>query len=309
MKRNKSNAEKRFSNDVELLLKGQEPGHFEQDADYARTLQFAQRLMTLREEPHPEFQQSLRGRLLNKRELLEESSQSDRNPSLFERLFGSPSLRLAVVSSFVILVAVGLVWRAGLFSPAMTQPSDEAMTATMEEDGAMALDADEGEKAASLMEGAAPEAPSPPPSDAEQGTTGEAARGNVMPVAVRIYVEPSNAHGSAISMSVVFRNAGPDTLILEPFPPVVTIRQAGTSNVVRTFVAGSSQLGLSPMEETQYSIEWDQKDFSGTQVPSGRYELSIDTFEVRLGTDKTTQGYGSEVVAFEIAQPEPETQE
>ncbi|MCK5212776.1 MAG: hypothetical protein KAQ74_02540 [Dehalococcoidia bacterium] len=294
MKRNKSEAEKRFSEDIERLLNGQEPDLLMKDADYARTLQFAQQLMSLREEPRPDFQRNLREGLLNRNELLVESGQSEYHPSLFQRLFGSPSLRMAVVSSFVILVAVGLVWRAGLLSPMMMQPSDEATMAVPDEEGAVAP---------SAMEEAPPQAPRvTQEGEAEEDyATGKADTGWAMPMSIRVYTEPSYAYGAVIDMSVVFENSGQETLSLDPFPPRITIRQEGTSNVVRTFVAGSSQIDLSPMESTQYSLKWDQRDSTGTQVAAGRYEVDIDPLELHNGLNAVPMpDIDSGVAIFEI---------
>jgi len=144
----------------------------------------------------------------------------------------------------------------------------------------------------------------------KESTTGASDTANAAPMEIHVYVEPSHAYGTAVDMSVVFRNVGPEPLSLEPFPPSMNIRQEGTSRVVRTFAAGASQLELSPMEETQYSLEWDQKDSSGMQVPAGRYELEIDTFEVRSWTDEvSTPEAGRGVATFEIAETEEKEQD
>lgn len=299
--------EKRFSDDIERLLREEEPGPATGDSDYAGMLQFAHRILALRQEPRPEFTRRLRDDLLSRALEPDESREHGGVRSFLDNLlFGRPALRLALVSSFVVLAAVGLMWRAGMISPMMEQAGEAAPAMLEEEGGAAPAMLDEGDAAAPAEKGelepdtmrvteeaeeAAAEASAPAPESAA----------TAMPVDIRAYTAPAHEYGAAVEISIMFENPGPGILSLEPFPPRVLIREAGTDTVVRSFAAGTSQLEQSPMESTQYSLVWDQKDDSGTQVAAGRYEVDVDTLEVHLSTnDVPLPASARGIVAFDI---------
>ena len=77
--------EKAFEQDVERLLRGEEPSGAYPDEAYEDTLQFARRLVSLREEPDSEFTSRLRARLLV------EMAEQDRDTSQCE---GNWSVRM-----------------------------------------------------------------------------------------------------------------------------------------------------------------------------------------------------------------------
>ena len=270
-------------------------------------LRFAQRIFTLRQEPRPEFTRRLKDDLLSRAAEPDEAREHGGVRSFLDNLlFGRPALRLALVSSFVVLAAVGLMWRAGMISPMMEQAGEAAPAMLQEEGEAAPAMLDEGDAAAPPAKGeeeldamrvteeaeeAAEEAYAPVPESAA----------TEMPVNIRAYTAPAHKYGVVVEISIMFENAGPEAVSLEPFPPRVLIRVAGTDTVVRSFAAGTSQLEQSPMESTQYSLVWDQKDDSGTQVAAGRYEVDIDTLEVCPSTNDVplpTSAMG--VVAFHV---------
>ncbi len=303
----RDSSEKRFSDDIERLLRGEAPGPTAGDSDYAGMLQFARRIFALRQEPRPEFTRRLRDDLLSRAVEPDEAREHGGVRSFLDNLlFGRPALRLALVSSFIVLAAVGLMWRAGMISPMMEQ-AGEAAPAMLEEEGEAATAMlDEEGAAAPPAKGEEEEDTMRVTEEAEETAEEECAPvpgfgATEMPVDIRAYTAPSHKYGAAVEISIVFENAGPGTLSLQPFPPRVLIREAGTDTVVRSFAAGTSQLEQSPMESTQYSLVWDQKDDSGTQVSAGRYEIDIDTLEVYPSTnDVPLPASARGVVAFDV---------
>ena len=261
--------ESRFTEDIERLLRGEQPVSMADD-DYKSTLDFAGQLMSLREEPETGFVDRLRQDLMVR--FVEQDAAASRSarPSLLERMFGSHALRLAVVSTFVVLAAVGLVWRAGYLSPMMEQ-AGEAPPAALDEGGGMP---------SAEMEETAPEAARVGEEDAEEEAA-TVALPSALPVSVAGYVVAANTWGQDIEISVLFKNDGPEGVMLSPFPPAVFVREAGTDRVVYGFDAGTSQLALSSMESTTYDIVWDQKDWSGAPVEPGRYEVDVDRTTAR----------------------------
>lgn len=281
--------ESRFTEDIERLLRGEQPVSVA-DGDYKATLDFAGQLMSLREEPEPGFADRLRQDLMVR--FVEQDAAASRSaqPSLLERLLGSHALRLAVASTFIVLAAVGLVWRAGYLSPMMEQAGDAPPPAL---DGG-------GAEPSAEMEEAAPEMARVGEEDAEEESAAMAPAA-ALPVSVAGYAAVTHTWGQDIEISILFKNDGPEGATLSPFPPAVFVREAGTDRVVYGFDSGTSQLALSSMESTTYDIVWDQKDWSGAPVEPGRYEVDVDLTEAQFEKGAAVFSMSARgIVAFEI---------
>ena len=285
----RDNEERQFSEDIERLLRGEEPMERLSDADYAETVLFARRLVELRQEPDEEFAGRLRRNLLT--EMAARDAQAGEAGSWFTRLFARPGLRLAMVSTFVVLAAVGLVWRAGLLPPAVPQAGDATPPSMLTTPSAPAVTATNAPEMARGQDGAADKsAVGPAPSAPTVG-----------PVTVTVYVAPTNASGEDVSIALVFRNAGPDGYTLAPFPPGIVIREIATGRVVRTFSAGDYTGVISAMESLQYTVVWNQEDDSGRQVQPGRYQIDAEIVEARLEKGDLTVPAGAyDSTAFDI---------
>ena len=260
------NIEQQFSEDIERLARGSQPSS--QDADYASMLEFARHLMALRDEPRPAFASRLREDLMLK--MAEQDIATEARPSWFMRLFGSHSVRLAVVSGFVVLAAVGLVWRAGFFS-SMSSPPPADGEAAVTQDGVPEepqAEAAEEEKATGPdMIRSTDEA------EEDEGSLGVTP--SETPLTIRAEAVPAAVPGEDVTVYVFFDNTGTEGMTLAPFPPPITIRTMDTDAVVRTFEPGASSLALSSMESTRYDITWDQTDDAGRQVDTGAYAVDI----------------------------------
>ncbi len=257
--------DRQFTEDLECLLRGEEAKSSGANSEYTDTLAFARKLIALREEPRAEFASRLRQRLMVEMAEQDQARQPADSRSWIARLFGQPGLRLAMVSTFVVLAATGLLWRAGLFSMLPEQPAASTP-------GALS---DSG-----LTAPSAPEASLPDTLMATQGEPAAvAATREATPYTVSGYVVPTNAYGETVTVSLLFQNRGAEGVTLSPFPPEVSIRNASTGQTVHRFVAGESQLALSSMESAHYDISWDQKDTDGNQVVPGTYEVELQAIE------------------------------
>lgn len=258
--------ERQFAEDIDRLLRGEEPLSIETDADYAEALQFAQRLMSLREEPDEEFAGQLRHRLVV--ELAERDAKQEASGSWFVRVFSRPSLRLAVVSTFIVLAAVGLVWRSGMLSP-MTPHTEEPGPGIMTTPDPSAPE----DRAATddpflTMEDPAPEA-APAAALTVQGLVSE----------TNLYAEP-------VSITIEFSNEGPEPVSLAFFPPAVQIRDAATGEIVYSFAAGDRGDSIQPLGIRSYTVRWPQEDQTGAQVDSGSYIVEVAVAETNADADK-----------------------
>lgn len=275
--------ERQFAEDIDRLLRGEEPLSIEDNADYAEALQFAQRLMSLREEPDEEFAGQLRHRLVT--EMAEQDAKQESSDSWFVRVFSRPSLRLAMVSTFIVLAAVGLVWRTGMLSP-MTPQTEEPGP------GIMATpdpSAPEDRAAATDDSFLTTEEPAP-----------EAAPGAAL--TVQGLVSEMNSYGYPVRITIEVSNEGPEAVSLAFFPPAVHIRDAATGEIVYSFAAGDRSDAIQPMEIRSYRIDWPQEDQAGDQVTSGRYLVDVAVAETTAEADK----WATEVVtvaSFSIEHP------
>jgi hypothetical protein len=279
--------EKLFSEDVERLLCGEETLSSHADAEYAETLRFACKLLALREEPRPEFTATLRDRLMTGMAEQDMAAQQEDTRSWFARFLGQPGLRLAMVSTFVVLAAVGLIWKAGLFSMLPAQEAASAPTPL----------SDSGLTPPSTAGMSAPNALL-----ATQGEEDAAAVArSAAPFSVSGRVAPTNAYGDTIAITLTFQNSGPEGMMLSPFPPEVSIRDAANGQTVYTFAAGTSQLALSSMESVTYDVSWDQKDAGGAQVLPGAYEVDVQAIESRLEKgDEAESPVTQAITSFEV---------
>lgn len=286
--------ERLFSEDVERLLRGEETLPSRADREYDETIRFARRLLALREEPRSEFTSTLRQRLLTGMAEQDLAASQRDTRSWFGRFFGQPGLRLALVSTFVVIAAVGLVWRAGLLSMLPGQPAAGTPAGVVSDNG--------------LVPPAAPAAGEPAALMAPQGEEDASQEARAMtPLAVQGYVAPTNTYGDRIVVSLLFSNSGTEGMMLSPFPPEVSIRDVANEQTVYTFAPGTSQLALSSMESTTYDISWDQRDNDGAQVLPGTYAVDVWAMQSRLekgiaGESPAAPG----VVTFEVL-PEEDT--
>ena len=286
----RDNTGRQFSEDVERLAKG----HLLEatDDDYAATLEFARRLIDLKDEPSPAFTSSLREELMLKLAQQDVQSAAEEQPSLLMRIFGGRTVRLAVVSTFIVMAALGLVWRAGLLSPMIPAGSDEAPS--LMQDGA-AQDSEE----AAPEEGEA-EAPEMIRATDEKGEDAGAApvAPSATPLVIRAEAAPAVDHGDPVTVSLFFENSGSGGMTLTPFPPAVMLRHVETDTIMYVFAPGTSSLALSSMESTQYDITWEQIDQAGAQVPGGLYAVDIGHTEAT--TEHADDGAAS-IEAPEVA--------
>ncbi len=261
------NTGRQFSEDVERLVRGQLPEST--DEDYTATLEFARRLVDLKDDPSPAFTSSLREELMLKLAQQDVQSAAQEQPSLLVRLFGGRTVRLAVVSTFIVVAALGLVWRAGLLSPMMPAGSDEAPS--LMQDGAAQ---DSEEAAPEEGDGEAPEmirATDKMDEDAGAASTPPSAT----PVVIRAEAATAVVHGESVAISLFFENSGPEEMTLTPFPPAVILRDMNTDASVYVFPSGTSSLALSSMESMQYDVIWEQTDQASTQAPAGVYAVDV----------------------------------
>jgi len=283
----RDNAGRQFSDDVERLLQGEEPLADVSDDDYIETVRFAQKLMALRQEPDPVFAATLKQRLAVT--MATQDAAAPESRSWFGRAFSRPGLRLAMVSTFVVLAAVGVLWRAGLLSPAMPGAGEAPPDMLM------------APPAPGTTDAAAPEMARAAGDAGKQDANAAVPAAAPATIVVAGYATPSAALGDSVSITITLRNEGPDGYTLAPFPPALAIRQSATGQVVYTFAPGTAAHALSGMEFTQFDVTWDQRDSTGAQVEPGHYEVDVEMMQARTEKgDIAVPATGYNVAEFDI---------
>lgn len=86
-------------------------------------------------------------------------------------------------------------------------------------------------------------------------------------------------YGETAGINLSFTNEASEPRTISPFPPVIKIIELPDFKppgiVVRAFAVGNGELLLQPGESASHSVDWDQKDDSGEQVPPGWYSIEV----------------------------------
>ncbi len=103
-----------------------------------------------------------------------------------------------------------------------------------------------------------------------------------------------SSYGESVSIDLSFTNEATEPRIITPFPPEIKIIELPNLHppeiVVRTFPLENNELEIQPGESASHSVNWDQKNDSGEQVPPGWYSV-----EVTLASRRVSEASGGHV--------------
>lgn len=112
-------------------------------------------------------------------------------------------------------------------------------------------------------------------------------------------------YGEDVQVDLSFPNQAPETRIMSPFPPDISIIKLPNITppdiVVRIYPASGANVEIPPGGTMSYTLDWDQKDDSGQQVAPGWYGVEV-TVASRKATD-ATGGYVKGVAARILVLP------
>jgi hypothetical protein len=291
------NEEQEFLKDVDQFLNGEEVTPDESASEDTRSaIEFARKLTEFRAEPSPEFQERLKSKLLRKlteREVAaREKTRAIWLHDFVDKLIPqSPVWRTAVVTVAIVMVATGVMWRTGLFTPTAAPGEGEANGRTLEESAP-----DDAQKWDGLAAAGEQEEEAPPPIitapgvEAEEGmdTFGGGLR-------LEIEVSPSETaasligtrfqapYGSEVTLTLAFTNTSSEPVTVDISQ--VSITGGSEVGTVYIFPAVDGPIELTPFEPFQVLFVWGQQDSSGAQVAPGVYTFNAGTITVTRGTD------------------------
>lgn len=256
--------EKQFSEKIDRLLAGEEVETGEDmNEDYRTAINFARKLVESRIDPSPEFKDQLKQRLLLELTRQEVAAPQKEKVNWFREGLArlvpqGPVWRTAAAMLVVMLVAVGVLWRTGVFapSPMLTGPEGETVP----------------EMAADVP---------------RIGGGIESAAQILLEVAI---VSPEivvSLPGGKTEIELVFRNISPESITIDPFPPAIQVVRSSTGELIRSFPEGDVRLELVPSEGLSYTLVWDQADNSGEPVAPGWYSVTAGDVTLFPTTEPT----------------------
>lgn len=263
------NIEKEFSENVDLMLAGEEVKVGVAINDDCRTaLDFVQKIVRLRAVPSPSFNAELKEKLL--RQLSEQETGipvvAKKNwfwEGLRHLVPRSMVLRAVTTTALVIILAVvGVFWYMGGF----TQPPAPAPAPVPAPTPAPTL---------------AP-APRPPQLSLELGAV--PAQATYLP-------------GETVEIEFSFTNVISEPITVSPFPPEIQIMLPRPHEVVRSFAAGTQELELEPSKTATYNLTWDQRDNSGQQVAPGWYYVDVKDITISKAIEPTISHMSAGTIA------------
>jgi len=105
-----------------------------------------------------------------------------------------------------------------------------------------------------------------------------AVKSSPMPLLINISTaKPFYMPGEVVKINIEFENVDSKPVIITPFPPEIRIVHYREHKIIKTFFPGEKKLKLNPGENSDYLLEWNQKD---GQVNPGYYHLEVRNFTV-----------------------------
>ena len=291
------NEEQEFLRNVECFLNGEEtvPGE-DAGEDIRSTIEFARKLTELRADPSPEFQESLKSKLLRKLTEQEMAARERAGSGWFGGFWNrlipqSPVWRTAAVTVTVVVVAAGVMWQTGLFTigdAEVTGETDRGLEVMSSDDSQKDWNQD-GMVAAGEEEEEEEEITLTIPPGIENG---DSILGEELAIDIEIsstdeitiIIEPLvTQYGTEITLTLTFRNTGSETVTIDPIQPEIVVK-SHDDELVYILPAVDGPAELSPSESFQMLYVWEQQDNSGAQVPAGTYKFNIGSIIITFGT-------------------------
>jgi len=270
------NIQKKYTEYLDRLLTGEEviPGE-DVDEDLRAILDFAQKMMSLGNEPSPAFRAKLRQRLLRK--LAEEEAKvcdSGETLGFRQRLtqFFPSSPLWRIVSSAavaVIIIFVATIWYFSGFGPSPAPIPVPTPTPSP--------------------------APAPTPTPTPMPTPPPAPVPKPLPTlqVSAIPTQDSYLPGEEVDIEFSFTNTDSEPITVTPFPPEIHIMLPRPYETVRSFASGEQELILKPGERMTYNLTWDQRDENEKQVTPGWYYVDVKDITATRDTWTTQWSFGT----------------
>jgi hypothetical protein len=249
--------EKEFSKNIDRMLSGEEMKSKHMSDDYLSALDFARKLVTLRDNPSPVYSAQLKERLLL--ELREKERQTSREPErnrfadIISRLFSGRVWQMAA-ATVLIAVIFGGIWGAlSLLTPGIVNepsPADKHETASP-----------------------APSEPSPSPSPSVPSLPSAPSTAAIFIEVSAESLKSSYFPDEEITFLVSVENKSGEPIQLEQFPPDIQIEYSPSNKVVQVIHSNGTEQIVPPGQTVSITISWNQTDDQGNPVEYGYYRI------------------------------------
>jgi hypothetical protein len=248
--------EKLFNEVVDHILAGESVQTDIPDNDLRSAIEFAKKIKELRASPTEPFKTNLKARLLQ--ELREKETRTE-NKGLFRRAFSRRIVWQLATTVAVIIIAIGITWRAGYF-----QPDDITNLATMPpkaNDGGVI----ESVPGPTLMA-------TPGGTGTDTTVTGTFGVSRIQAVIQANAITDKSAYlpGEAVNIKIYLTNDSPDSVEIQPFPQVMITDTNGEAVYISG--AGIGVVVIQPGETYSYEVPWDMNN--NTAIP-GMYYITV----------------------------------
>jgi hypothetical protein len=271
--------EKLFNEVVDRLLAGEAVKTDTADNDLRSAIDFAQKMKMLRATPSESFKANLKARLLQ--QLHDRETQAERT-NWFRSTFSRRVVWQLASTVAVILIALGISWRAGVFQPAEKTNVASLPPKSADTSGSEAI------PGPTLMITSTMTGTTTP-------TVATAGRGIIIQ-ANATTDKPTYLPGEAINIDVYLINDSSAPLEIQPYPPVLDITDANGQTVF-TFGAGNGVQTLLSGETASFKIVWNQINAHNKAIPAGIYHL---TFGNPAYDNQSAQLEFNKPISFEI---------
>ncbi|HXY74657.1 MAG TPA: hypothetical protein VEH58_04970 [Dehalococcoidales bacterium] len=230
---------------LDAVIAGKEP-QGEMDAEMRTTLDFARKMISLKDAPSKQYQDQLRIRLIHE---LAEQQKKEQGPWLFQ-LLRQPAWAASISAFLLVLITVVIMAAAtDLFKTGKPPYSGGITTSTT--------------TATTTVAASTTTATQLPPS------------GGLMAAAASTD-KPAYLSGQNVEIKISLKNDTADTLTINDFPPIVSVLNSETGLAVYTFERTVTGVTLPPFATTSYSLNWNQTTSAGTPAAPGNYYVELE---------------------------------
>ena len=288
--REEKEREKAFLESLDRMLGGQVGKPDEAlDDDLKSAMRTAEHLQKLGLTPSEEFKGELKAKLLQ--QIYEKERKAGEKQAWFVRWLPRQAAWQAVSAVALILVVVGIMWGAGVFSPAQ-----KAGTAGGRQESA---------PVAGVPTTTTTTATATTTSDTRANAPGYS--GPAMLAANATTDRTAYSGGQDILVRVGLTNTSSQPITVDKFPPNLSVMKADTKQPVYTFVAGATPQTIAAGDTVYCSFDWRQQSSEGGYAGPGSYYVELEdvtaggqtlkltlsnpaVFTIDSGTDGTTGG-------------------
>ncbi len=268
--------DKLFNEIVDRILAGEPVKIDSSNTDLNSAIEFAKKIKDLSPSPSLSFKANLKTRLLQ--ELHNKDAKAEQS-GWFQRAFSHRLAWQLGTTMAIILVALGVTWRAGVFQP--TGKND--------------LTSAPPKIASGVTE------PVPGPTIMATTTTAGLTSFSGSQTIIQVNTatdKPDYISGETVNIDVSLTNESSSTMEIQPYPLVVTVTDAN-GQIVYTSDPGSNIISLLPGQTTDFKVSWEKQinTNNNKKAAPGTYYLTIGSI---TGDSGRTQMNQNSTSSFEI---------